>query len=449
MVKVHGSQTSLMVRPGSSPEPLSDAAHDVERSLELVASRCAELEAHAGGLQIELYHRSSCAVRAARRADSDGVLLHRGRDEGSALRVRAGDGAAMGFYATSGSSSARLREGLARCREALTRAERSEADEWPSRDGAAALRDLESRPSCFPGPSEAADWLAEAWAGLAERARTSGLRPLEGWVEAASTIETWGTGEGWSACRTRLRGWAGVRLLREQASAGIGRPMIVARRRWADLSPRAWVEMLEDRCVPTGDPDPVSESRSMVLFDPQASSALVVALERVLSADERQPVGPAWRLADAPQAPEAVSGGLFDDVGLPTARCVLADGEWTTCPGAGAGRFRRPSFRDRPTVMSTHLVVEGDREEAPPPSGLLVSGLTIHPLSRDVWVLLLDATLLDQGRPGRALAPAVIRIAPRELVRRCVATVGPARQAQAVSTAALLFDDLPIEAAAI
>jgi hypothetical protein len=175
---------------------------------------------------------------------------------------------------------------------------------------------------------------------------------------------------------------------------------------------------------------------------------LVLALVKALHIHEPErgfPVGPAWRVVDDPGHTMALFGGSFDDAGFATGRTPLADGQRAVGRIAGKGHFRRPSFRDRPIPMPSHLTVLAEGNGPPPTRGVLVTALTLHPLQPDHWMLEIDGAHLEDGRPGPVLRSAIVAVSPMELVRRCAAAVGPARLSHlGVETPALVFDNLTL-----
>jgi hypothetical protein len=221
----------------------------------------------------------------------------------------------------------------------------------------------------------------------------------------------------------------------------------VARRRWSDLRPDAWWEALEDRRLPGEDDRPPPAGGVPVLFNPECSALLVQSLAGRLHGAGRAPgveVGPAFKLYDDPGRPDALFGGAFDDSGFPTGRKRLANGVRTSGRIEGPGHDRRPSFRDRPAPRASHLVVPAT-ERGVPADGVVGTALSIHPVERDRWVLRIEGGRLKDGAPTTLIRPAHVSIAPEELVRRCVATVGPPRLSHlGVETPALLFAPLTL-----
>jgi hypothetical protein len=133
---------------------------------------------------------------------------------------------------------------------------------------------------------------------------------------------------------------------------------------------------------------------------------------------------------NAPDAPDALFGGNFDDSGVGTQRIALADGERLVGRIDGAGHLRRPSFRDAPRPLPSHLLIDPPfRDEAP--DAMRVETFSLHPLPTGEWIL-------DIG--GR-----FVTTTPEELSRCCVAGLGPAQSSQkGVETPALLFEGLEV-----
>jgi hypothetical protein len=94
--------------------------------------------------------------------------------------------------------------------------------------------------------------------------------------------------------------------------------------------------------------------------------------------------------------------------------------------------------------QASHLAVVPNATD-PPPTCLLISGLTLHALEPERWVLQVDAAIMEDGRPGARVKGAVLRTSPLELAERCVGTIGPIRTTHlGVATPALLFDRLEL-----
>lgn len=425
-------------------EERSAAAPD--RLLHRLSSLLARLPRDRDRSETELYHRASIGLRVLRRAGSTSPASHRGHDEGLAVRTRSGGERRLSFAACSGSSEASLRWILDRAGQCGP-AGGAESDSWSR--GAKAVRVDRDEQSELPSQEELAEWLDRAWSGLRdpESPAAHRLEPIEAWVEVASTIESWAGDGGLKASRVRRRAWALVRLRRTDGCGSTPRPLQIAARRWPELSDRGWRDLLEDQWFPAEHGARATRRRGPVLFNPACSSRLILALVTALHRhdhEEEVPVGPAWKLVDDPGEPTALYGGSFDDAGFPSRRKRLADGERTIGILRGRGHYRRPSYRDRPAPLPSHLHLTAKRGD-PPPRGILVSGLTLHPLAPNRWALEIEGAELEGGRPGRGIRGAVIHVAPEELVRRCVTAVGPPRDSyRGVRTPGLVFDGLEV-----
>jgi hypothetical protein len=220
----------------------------------------------------------------------------------------------------------------------------------------------------------------------------------------------------------------------------------VASRHWPDLPAGAWRSVLEDRKIPERDPEPPPTRKIPVLFNPECSAILVRALVRSLHTGKTEvEAGAAWKVTDDPTRAGALFGGTFDDAGFPTRRTVLSDGE--RCRGIikGPGHYRRPSFRDRPVALPSQLDVSAT-DSRPPASCVLATGVVLQVTEPDRWILRIDGALLEDGYPGPVLRTSFAPISPVELVRRCIAAVGPCRASHlGVETPALVFDDLSLQ----
>jgi len=285
------------------------------------------------------------------------------------------------------------------------------------------------------------DWLQAARDALDP---VDPMAPDEMWVEVAATVECWFASGGLRATRARRRAWAMFKPRGRQAGFS-SRPLIVARRGWVGFPLDALKTRLEDRVGPRGVPVRVPPGRATVLFSPECAARLVHALATRMhgaNAELGAAVGPGWRLTDDPGHPDAIFGGDFDDAGFIARRKELANGRVVIGRLQGPGHLRRASFRDRPISMPTHLSLPPGA--GPPPAGsVVVTGMEIHPFDADRWMLRVEGALWGDGAPAAALEPATLRIAPRDLVRRCAAAVGPARLSYlGVRTPALLFDNL-------
>jgi hypothetical protein len=236
--------------------------------------------------------------------------------------------------------------------------------------------------------------------------------------------------------------------MRSSEDAGqSSRPIFVASRAWRNLDPAAWSHLAATRRLP--DSAHAGEVRHPipVLFTPEASATVVSALARSLhitGGHAGAPVGPAWQVTDDPRAADSLFGGRFDDAGFETRRRTLADGIRIAEPLAGPGSFRRPSFRDPPRPLPSHLVLQPGGELTWD-RGLVVSELAIHPFPAGDWVLECDGTLAGKEFERLRVRGGLVRITPSALVQRCAARIGEARPShRGIVTPALLFDDLPV-----
>jgi len=418
--------TNRVSKQISFPRCVAEADRYAERldSLYRVASDTAASE-------VELYHRASVTLRMSQRAEGESVATIGGDDDGLAVRTRS-RGGKLAFAACSGMTRESLRWALDACRKSESGAD-VRAGRWCGRGE---LLDREAI-AAMPDRHELTEWV--------RRARpASGPCPLELWVEVATTFESWAAKE-LRASRTRTRAWAFLRMPGER---GAPRPAIVAARRWSDLPADGWNDILGDRyCVDRPESAP-PEGPTPVLFTPETSAIVVRALVQTLHVGESDAeivVGPAWKVIDDPADPRALYGGTFDDAGFKTRRRRLADGKRVVGRIFGAGHGRRPSFRDRPTPGPSQIVV-APASAAPPSRAVLVSGVALHVLAPDRWVLEIDGAMLEDCRPGARLRAAFIRVDPKELVRRCFSAVGPPRTSHlGVRTPALVFDALSIK----
>jgi hypothetical protein len=355
-----------------------------------------------------------------------------GDEQGLALRVRSGE--ATGFAATSGASEASLRWVLAACRKIGGDGPWGEpdgAEEWIDDDG----------PLELPTPEALEHWLGEAREALGDsRAAPHGLRV--GWVEVAMTRETLVTPRGRVRCRSRARAWSSVT---PRLSAGGAPAVRTAARHFRDLRPQAWRLGLEDRATSGADAGTVARGSHAVLFTPECSARLALALARELheGASGELAVGPGWRVTDDPAMRGALFGAEFDDLGHPTSSTELADGNRRLADLARPGHYRRSSFRDRPQPRPFHLVVAATPGE-PAPDSLLVDRLEVHP-SGEAWVLLAGGRSMRAEGSWPRFSDVRIRTSPQELALRCIAGVGPPRESHlGLVTPALLFEGLPI-----
>jgi len=396
----------------------------------------------AEGLSVELYHRAALTLRVGSGSDGKSVTTRRGEDEGLAMRATTREGNELAFAASTGSE-------LPSFRWVIERGRSSESDGsceagWPT-DRTELLLDGEGEAG-LPSADELSSWLSQARAVL----ETGPARPqhLESWVEVAHTVESWVADGGLRASRTRTRGWALYRTREPWAGDRASKRVLVAHRHWSQLPTDGWRSVLDDRRLPERPPEPPPTGKVPVLFNPECSALLVQALVRSLHSDEsarRAVVGAAWNVTNDPTGDGALFGGTFDDAGFPTKRTLLSDGR--RCLGAveGRGNYRRPSFRDRPVALPSQLVIPpGD--SGPPDSCVLATALGLQVTEPDRWVLRIDGALLTDGHPGPVLRACFASVSPVDLVRRCVAAVGPARPSHlGVETPGLVFDNLVLQ----
>jgi hypothetical protein len=395
------------------------------------------------GRDLELYHRAALTLRVSDHGERKKDLrIQYGQDEGLALRATTRKGSDVAFAATSGSKPSSLRWVVARCRDPWAPAPHEGL--WV-RDGGAPKIDRDGAPE-LPPLAEVEGWLDRARQALSDDGG-GGPEPLELSVEVAATVESWFADGGLRASRVRTRGWALMRTRESWKGDRASKPILVARRRWSQLPPDGWREVLEDRRLPDRSDSPPPTAAVPVLFNPECSALLVLALAKRLHTGAREPgteVGPAWKVYDDPGHAQALFGGSFDDVGFATRRKRLANGHRTSGRIDAQGHFRRPSFRDRPIPLPSHLTVSPTTREAPT-EGVVATSLSTYPVEPDRWLLRIEGALLDAGRPGAVLRPSFVSISPDDLVLRCVATVGPPRPSHlGVETPALVFDNLSL-----
>jgi hypothetical protein len=427
--------------PGDDERPRLDAGSLAER----LATWHRAIGSELPGKDLELYHRAALTLRVSDRGESGRkheVDTQYGQDEGLALRATSRGGSESAFAATSGSTPSSLRWVVDRCRN--PRAFVADRGLW-ARDGGAAMVDQDGEPE-LPPLEAVLGWLERARESLFDGGR-KGPDPLELSVEVAAVVESWVADGGLRASRARIRGWGLMRIREPWNGDRASGPVLVARRRWSELPPDAWRTVLEDRRVPDRGDDPPPTAAVPVLFNPECSALLVLALAKTLHTEAREPgieVGPAWKVYDDPGHAQALYGGSFDDAGFPTSRKRLANGHRTSGRIESRGHYRRPSFRDRPIPLPSHLTVSPTASGAPA-EGVLATAVSLHPVESRRWVLRIEGALLHHGRPGPILRSSFVSISPEDLALRCVATVGPPRSSHlGVETPALVFDDLSL-----
>jgi len=399
--------------------------------------------AAARGTDVELYGRAASTMRAAHLPGGRQRFVT-GSEEGIAVRTRSLKDRETGFAACSGLGDSSVAWAVA---EALDGGRSSGESSWPSGDSELVIdRDVAE----LPTQSELSEWLHNAWERLSRPSRGGkpAPKPLSGWVEVAATVEGWVADGGIRASRGRVRAWALVEMAPTHGGPGGIRPIQVARRRFQDLAASAWAGALDDRWLPGQGSRPAAARRASVLFNPECSANLLHAVVRSQQTpgQENLSVGPGWKIADDPVEPDALFGGKFDDAGFRTQRTVLADGRRWAGTLSGEGHYRRPSFRDPPAPAPSG-VVAFSKPVPPPDECVLVSGMALHVLGPDRWILQVDAAEMAGSRPGPCLEGAFIRTSPGELAQRCIATVGPSRRAHlGALTPALLFEGLEVDA---
>jgi hypothetical protein len=348
--------------------------------------------------RLEFYHRSSHGIRIELEESEQRMQEREGSEQGVAVRMPSG------FAAASGSDDNSLRWAIDRAK-----AGRACSRERNRVEGGGELQDHDET-SDMPAAAQLHSWLEKALDLLP-------VRPLRAWVETAKTIESLVADGGLAASRSRCRAWAMAWVKQ--------RPLIIASRRWKELPEQGWADL-----AVAGSGESVG---SPILFTADSAAKLVSALVRSFHDDESrigEPVGPGWRLVDDPASPDALFGGSFDDGAFRTKRRLLADGERVCGAISGPGNLLRPSFRDPPQPLPSHLVVES-LLMGPPDDHYSVSELTIHPLSPGEWALQVGDGLIMTG--------------PGELIRNCVAGIGAPRLAHnGVMTPALLFEGLRV-----
>jgi len=400
------------------------------------------------GWEIGLFHRLSATMRLRAGEEGESAELLMGLDDGVALQARSRLDGSTAFAACSGLDPAHLNRELARAGQLGGGSAAAEGDLWPL--GGGTVRIDRDGPCELPSRADLEAWLEQARDQLVQP-RHGGRRlraPSESRVEVAVVLETWVADGGMIASRARRRAWALARPAAE-ADLPLQRPLMIASRRWEDLPLDGWRTVLEDRRIGRGAGKLAGAGASSlpVLFNPECSAELGLGLVKAFhdpALDSGTPVGEVWTLIDEPTHPEALFGGKFDDGGFPAAAKTLWRGGRVTGRLDGAGHLRRPSYRDRPGPLPSHLVVDVPAGQLPS-RFLLVTRLTLHPLGRVRWGLEVDGAVLDDGQPALRVRGGFIATSPIELAQRCVASVGPARPSYlGVRTSALLFDGLSL-----
>ena len=434
MTRVPGSGVQPTESDRSTPTDSEEALAELIEVSRTIQERC-------GGKRWEVYQRLSQSVRVRKHARSDVATLEAGHECGTALRLRSSDGSAT-FGTVSGAGEAGLRWLLNDADRSLSEPEAP----WPDPTAARCLDDRDDRAPRLPSFADLNTWLEKAWWRYTDMAaERRGPPPLEhAWVESASTLELWVSSDGAKALRSRCRSWAVGLPGALQGGSGRPRPLGVASRRFKGLPVDGWRRLGADRTWPAGRSATPPEGAA-VLFSPESAGELVFALARALhlgDSVELSTVGPAWRLVDDPAGPDCPMGCSFDDVLFPTRARVLADGHRGRDTIVGPGHLRRPSYRNPPVALPTHLVVE-PTDASLPDRCVLATDLRVHALAPDRWLLEIDGGVLEAGEPGPPIARSFVSTHPRELVRRCIGSFGDARRVhRAVTTPALLFENL-------
>jgi hypothetical protein len=302
-------------------------------------------------------------------------------------------------------------------------------------------RVVDTDPLRLPQADELVRWLDVACGALPRRDEEADPSAR---VEAAAVIETWVATGGRRAARSRLLAWAAAEP--KDAADWARGPLVLAGRTWESLGADGWASIAADRVWP----GQAGRARTLpakvpLLLSPEASATLVATLVgalHVTGGAREIPVGPGWRVRDDPFAAGAVRARAFDDACFDTRVRCLADGHAVVGGLGGAGTLHRGSYRDWPQPRATHLVVEPPPTELPR-EAILATGLRVHPLAPDEWLLELRGGVLRGGEPGPAIERAILPTSPADLAARCVAGLGPAQASWRHTTApALLFDNL-------
>lgn len=386
---------------------------------------------------VELYQRGSIRLRVTHSADDPDPTIQLGHEEGLAVRLAPEGAGGFSFAAASGRGEAALR-----CAIALALRNGPSGDSigtaWATSPGPGLL-DRE-RSLRLPSPSRLLRWLATSLGSLESKP------PLSAWVEAAVTVESLAADGGLLASRSRSRVWALARFPVRGAAGLHEPPRVLAGRSLDELRTEDWSERPEGAEPTERQAARIGSRTSPAVFLPEAASTLVSALVRSLHGQGHEcglKVGPGWRVTDDPLEPNSLFGGHFDDTGHPTRRSILSDGKTVIATIDGEGHMRRASYRDPPVPLAANLLVE-ESGEAPPGHGLLVAEARIHPLEPESWALEVDGAVLRGGEACEPVRGAVFRVAPADLVRRCVAAVGARRRDPRVRvvTPSLVFDGL-------
>ncbi len=394
----------------------------------------------APGSKVEIFRRLSTRVRVSVDPPETRPRSFSARDEGMAIRLdRGAEG--FSFAACSGGGGAALERVMSMVLRATPQASPSEESLW-GRSARGPLEDRE-RGATLPAVEELRGWLTEALALSRKAASRHGVTLGPAWVEAAVTAEALIADGGLMAVRTRSRVWALVMVRGQGLGHDRERPRVVAARSLRALPPRTWAQGIESEAL--GKEKGASPPVGALAVTGDAAAALVAALAATLHAPGAHPtvaVGRAWRLSDDPLWVGGLSGGSFDDAGFAARRLVLADGAGVVGHLGTRGHYRRPSYRDMPSPMFTTLVLEGGGDPMPS-KGFGAHDLRVHRLAPDRWVLDLLGTWLHEGRPSASLDRLRLPVHPRDLVARCIRSVGPSQHfANGVVTPTLVFEGI-------
>lgn len=390
---------------------------------------------------IEVYQRVSVRFRVSLEDGCEATIA--GREDGLAVRLLRGSGK-VAFGAASGVHTRALARALGLVERSETERCLGVADWWEGED--AVLQDLEPLLD-LPSPTHLSNWLRSAVPPI--RAAKGDRAPIvlggPAWIEAGVTVEALVTEGRLRTTRARKRVWAGCLLRLRDGSGRIERPSILAARALEDLPAGGWRDRSPEESASPPRTVPPRGRGPLVVFHRESAGSLVGALAQVLhnqGSEDPIPVGPAWRVLDDPTDPRALHGGSFDDVGFRTRAVRLADGVHGFRLQERSGHLRRPSFRDPPAPMAASLIVE-ERGDPMPEKGILVTGLRRHPIDGDNWLLEADGEWLKGGAGTGARSKVFLRANPREMVRGCVGSVGPAQPGPlGVVTPSLVFENL-------
>lgn len=379
----------------------------------------------------ELYHRASITVRVARNLPGGPDEVQVGRDDGVALRVADRAAGQTVFVASSGCDESVVSWLVKRARGGYgtTGGARWEMD-GPTQ--------MDHDPSEeLPASSELRAWIDRS----VGRLRRESSPPSRARVESAFIVESWATSDGFRASRSRARNWA---MLEGSGIGYGGAPLVIASRLWRDLDEGGWRKIADDLRWPTDDStDQVSGNVSLV-FSPEAAAALVGLLVRGIHGPHASPgldVGPGWNVCDSPLEDSGLLGSKFDDTGHVCRNRPLSDGKRALSVIEGPGTLRRGSFRDPPSPRASQLIV-APREARIPERAVIVSGLRVHVLAPNSWILECHGGLLERGTPGRRIRGLCVKTDPVHLVGECLGTWGEARDSHfGIRTPALIFSD--------